>query len=76
MLPALQRGQSHTSLWFASEASQRVHAPFAFPSRSLAMAGDKTKKQAAYNDILTLWKNADSDLPILRQTKAEFARFQ
>ena len=37
--PPSQRGQSHTSLWFASEASQRVHAPFAFPSPSLALAG-------------------------------------
>jgi len=37
-------------------------------------AGDKTKTQSAYNDILAVWKNADPDFPILKQTKAEYAR--
>jgi hypothetical protein len=46
---ALQRGQSHTSLWFASEASQRVHAPFAFPSPSLALAG--RRKMSAHRSL-------------------------
>ena len=30
----------------------------------------------AYKDFLTLWKNADPDIPILRQAKAEYARLQ
>lgn len=38
--------------------------------RQLARA---TKAQSAYNDILTLWKNADPNLPILKETKAEAA---
>jgi hypothetical protein len=45
-------------------------------ARALAPAGDKAKTQAAYSDILTVWKNADPALPILLQTKAEYVRLQ
>jgi tetratricopeptide (TPR) repeat protein len=31
---------------------------------------------AAYKDFLTLWKDADSDIPILKQAKAEYAKLQ
>ena len=31
---------------------------------------------AAYNDFLTLWKDADPDIPILKQAKAEYAKLQ
>lgn len=30
--------------------------------------------KAAYQDVLTLWKNADTDIPILKQAKAEHSR--
>jgi serine/threonine protein kinase/tetratricopeptide (TPR) repeat protein len=42
--------------------------------RVFAFSGDKTKAKAAYQDFLALWKNADPDIPLLRQAKAEFAR--
>jgi predicted Zn-dependent protease len=42
--------------------------------RALAMTGDKTKAKAAYRDFLTLWKDADPDIPILKQAKAEYAK--
>jgi tetratricopeptide (TPR) repeat protein len=41
--------------------------------RALASAGDKTKAKAAYEDFLTLWKDADSGIPILKQAKTELA---
>jgi len=31
---------------------------------------------AAYKDFLALWKDADSDIPIFKQAKAEYAKFQ
>ena len=37
---------------------------------------DKTKARAAYKDFLTLWKDADPDIPIMKQAKAEYARLQ
>ena len=45
-------------------------------ARAYAMQGDSAKAKAAYNDFLTLWKDADPDIPILRQAKAEYAKLQ
>ncbi len=42
--------------------------------RTFALSGDSIKAKAAYQDFLTLWKDADPDVPILRQAKAEYAR--
>ena len=44
--------------------------------RAYAMAGDTTKAKAAYQDFVTLWEDADPDIPILKQAKAEYARLQ
>jgi serine/threonine protein kinase/tetratricopeptide (TPR) repeat protein len=45
-------------------------------ARSYALQGDTAKARAAYKDFLTLWKDADTDIPILKQAKAEYARLQ
>ncbi len=44
--------------------------------RAYALAGDKAKARAAYQDFLTLWKDADSDVPVLKEAKAEFGKLQ
>ena len=44
--------------------------------RAFALSGDQNKAKAAYQDFLTLWKDADPDIPILRQAKAEYAKLQ
>jgi eukaryotic-like serine/threonine-protein kinase len=44
--------------------------------RAFALSGDLVKSKTAYQDFLTLWKDADPDIPILRQAKAEYARLQ
>ena len=44
--------------------------------RAYAMAGDSTKAKAAYQKFLAIWKEADSDIPILQQAKAEYAKLQ
>jgi hypothetical protein len=36
----------------------------------------KAKAKTAYQDFLTLWKDTDPDIPILKQAKAEYARLQ
>jgi serine/threonine protein kinase/tetratricopeptide (TPR) repeat protein len=36
----------------------------------------RVRSLAAYKDFLTLWKNADSDIPILKEAKAEYAKLQ
>jgi len=43
-------------------------------ARAYAMQGDSAKAHTAYHDFLTLWKDADPDIPILKQAKAEYAK--
>jgi eukaryotic-like serine/threonine-protein kinase len=45
-------------------------------ARAYAMQGDTTKAKAAYQDFLTIWKDADPDIPILKGAKAEYAKLQ
>ncbi len=42
--------------------------------RAYALSGDDTKAKSAYQDFLSLWKDADPDIPILKQAKAEYAK--
>lgn len=44
--------------------------------RAYAIQGDTAKAKAAYLGFLTLWKDADPDVPILKQAKAEYAKLQ
>ncbi len=44
--------------------------------RAYAMQGETAKAKAAYQDFLTLWKDADPDIPILKEAKAEYAKLQ
>jgi eukaryotic-like serine/threonine-protein kinase len=45
-------------------------------ARAYALQGDTSKARAAYQDFLTRWKDADPDIPILKQAKAEYAKLQ
>jgi serine/threonine protein kinase/Tfp pilus assembly protein PilF len=45
-------------------------------ARAYALQGDSAKARAAYQDFLALWKDADPDVPILLQAKAEYAKLQ
>ena len=45
-------------------------------ARAYAMAGDSAKAKSAYQDFLMLWKDADPDIPILKQAQAEYAKLQ
>ncbi|MGB7822302.1 MAG: protein kinase [Candidatus Sulfotelmatobacter sp.] len=44
--------------------------------RAYAISGDQTKAKIAYNDFLTLWKDADPDIPVLKAAKEEYAKIQ
>ena len=44
--------------------------------RAYVQQGDRERARAAYADFLTLWKDADPDMPILRQAKAEYANLK
>jgi len=43
-------------------------------ARALVLAGDTVKAKSAYGDLLTLWKNADADIPVLKAARTEYER--
>jgi eukaryotic-like serine/threonine-protein kinase len=45
-------------------------------ARAYTLSGDTAKSRSAYQDFFTLWKDADPDIPILKQAKAEYAKLQ
>ena len=60
-----------------------IHPTFAAHSlaklglgRAYVMTGDTAKARSAYQDFLALWKDADPDIPILKEAKAEYAKLQ
>jgi Flp pilus assembly protein TadD len=92
MYPAFLRGQVYLALGNGAAAAAEFQKLLDHPGivlnavtgalahlelgRAYAMSGDRTKAQSAYKDLLTLWKDADPDIPILREAKAEYAKLQ
>jgi eukaryotic-like serine/threonine-protein kinase len=92
LLPIYLRGQAYLQAKRGSEATaefQKIvgHRGIAptVPEHSLAklglgraymLTGDTAKAKAAYQDFFALWKDADPDIPILKQAKAEYAKLQ
>ena len=44
--------------------------------RAYALTGDTAKAKSAYQDFFALWKDADPDVPILKEAKAEYAKLK
>ncbi|HMC58495.1 MAG TPA: hypothetical protein VKJ01_04825, partial [Candidatus Solibacter sp.] len=44
--------------------------------RALVLSGDTAKAKTAYQDFLTLWKDADPDIPIFKRARAEYAKLR
>jgi len=90
LYPVYVRGQAYLLAHRYAEAAgefQRIRAypgvVFADPvgamarwqlARAFFLLGDTAKAKAAYQDFLTLWKDADRDIPILIQAKTEYAK--
>jgi tetratricopeptide (TPR) repeat protein len=45
-------------------------------ARAAALTGDTSKSRKAYQDFLALWKDADSDLPVLQEAKQEYEKLK
>jgi tetratricopeptide (TPR) repeat protein len=90
MYPVYIRGQAYLQAKKGAEAAAEfqkiVDRPGIVPEdpihslaklqlgRAYAMAGDTAKARAAYQDFLALWKDADEDLPLLKEAKAEYGK--
>jgi eukaryotic-like serine/threonine-protein kinase len=53
-----------------------VRLPILGLGRAYVLQGDIPRAKAAYQDFLTLWKDADPDIPVLQQAKVEYAKLQ
>ena len=66
-----QKILDHRGIVISDPIGALAHAQL---GRAFALAGDQNKAKAAYQDFLTLWKDADPEIPILRQAQAEVAK--
>ncbi len=64
-------GREHWHVWVA-----RANALQSRTSQGADADAARFRALAAYKDFLTLWKDADPNIPILKQAKAEYARQQ
>jgi eukaryotic-like serine/threonine-protein kinase len=92
LFSAYLRGQAYLSLGQGQEAAAEfrrlvdhpgivVNSPFG-PlarvglARAYVLQGDTAKARSAYQDFLTIWKDADSDIPVLIAAKSEYAKLK
>jgi tetratricopeptide (TPR) repeat protein len=92
LYPPYVRGQAYLRLGQANQAAAEFQKIIAhrglvgnYPlgvlahlqlGRAYALAGDTAKARAAYLEFFDLWKDADPDIPILKQAKVEYAKLQ
>lgn len=62
---------SHRGVVSNSEIGALAHLNI---GRAYAMQADFPRARVAYQDFLTLWKDADPDIPIFKEAKAEYAK--
>ena len=90
--PVYVRGQAELLLHHGSDAATEFQKFLDHPSivlnfpfgalarlgiaRAYALQNETAKARAAYQDFLALWKDADPDIPILKEAKAEYAKLQ
>jgi hypothetical protein len=92
LYPACVRGQAHLLARNATGAAVEFQKLLDHPGivqnwpfgalahlevgRAHTLTGDTAKAKSAYQDFLTLWKDADPDIPILKQAKAEYEKLK
>ena len=92
LYPAYMRGLAYLKLGKGREAAAEFQKMVDHPgivldfitaplshlqlARAQAMMGDKAAARKSYQDFLTLWKDADPDIPIYKQAKAEYAKLK
>ena len=90
LTPVYVRGEAYLQTHDGSKAAEefqkilnhRGSDPFDYAlahlglGRAYALSGDTAKARTAYQDFFALWKDADPDIPILKQAKAEYAKLQ
>jgi DNA-binding winged helix-turn-helix (wHTH) protein/tetratricopeptide (TPR) repeat protein len=70
------KGASWGATWVHPNWGQFYSLSYLGMARGFALAGDTAKATRAYQDFFELWKDADSEVPVLKEAKAEYARLQ
>jgi tetratricopeptide (TPR) repeat protein len=92
LFPNYLRGQAYLKLGQGKEAAAEFQKMLDHPGsafgflntalarlqlgRAKALAGDNAGARTAYQDFFALWKDADPEIPVLKQAKAEYAKLQ
>jgi predicted Zn-dependent protease len=92
MIPAYIRGTAYLAAHQGAQAGAEFQRIVGHPAvvlnfpigalahlglaRAYALQGDTRKAKVAYQDFFALWKDADPDIPILKQAKAEYAKLK
>jgi eukaryotic-like serine/threonine-protein kinase len=92
LYPIYARGQAYLAAHRGAEAAKEFQKILDHPGimvgdpigvlahlqlgRAYAVQGEAAKAKAAYQDFLTLWRDADPDIPVLKQANAEYAKLQ
>jgi DNA-binding winged helix-turn-helix (wHTH) protein len=92
LLPVYVRGQAFLALHQGAAAAAEFQKFVDYPgavgnnpigavarmglARAYAMQGDTVKARAAYEEFFSLWKDADPDIPILKEAKAEYSKLR
>ena len=69
----LQKILAHRGLVGLDPIGALVHLQL---GRTLALSGDTDNAKAAYQEFFTFWKDADGDIPILRNARSEYGKLQ
>jgi hypothetical protein len=70
------KGANWASAWRYPYWGQFYSLSYLGVARGFALAGDATKAKRAFQDFFELWRDADPDIPILPQAKAEYAKLR
>jgi tetratricopeptide (TPR) repeat protein len=68
-----QKILDHRGIVYADPVGALAHLQL---GRAYVVSGDLAKSKKAYQDFLTLWKDADANIPVLKQAKAEYAKLR
>ncbi len=68
-----QKILNHRGIVYADPIGALAHLQL---GRAYVVSGDITKAKSAYQDFLTLWKDADADIPVLKQARKEYAKLR
>ena len=70
------KGTSWGSTWRDPNWGLHYSISYLGLARALALAGDAVPARRAYEDLFAAWKDADTDIPILQQARAEYAKLR